>query len=537
MSKHQTAKSASIIGIFVMISRVLGLLRETLFAYFFGAGALASVFINAFRIPNLLRDLFAEGALSTAFVTTFSKVAHQKGDKEAFRLASLVLNALAIILGLIVILGIIFSPQIVQLIASGFSPENKELMTVLLQIMFPFILLVSFAAVWMGILNAKNKFAVPASASSFFNLGSIVGGFGLAWLMDPTWGPRAVIGMSLGVMIGGLLQWLVQAPTLWKLGYRYRFILDWKDPGLRQICLLMGPAVIATAAVQVNVLVNTIFANFISESAASRLYYAFRFLQLPIGVFGVAIGTAMLPGLSRAAADKNDLEFKDILNHSLKLVLFLCIPATAGLIYLGDAIIGTIYQIGGKFNAADTSDVTRVLQAYSIGLVAYSAIKILTPAFYAMGSSVKPSLVSLGAIMVNLVLNYIITIKLGLGEAGLALVTACVVIINSILLIILLSKQVHGWDKKPIFISGAKIITATLLMSVAGGGIHHLWHVHLGIHTWILRFGDLCTSGAVSLIVYLIACKLLKVHELGEFTQLILRRRNRGKSGGGQTPA
>lgn len=258
MGKHNTAKSASIIGAFVMVSRVLGLLRETLFAYFFGAGALASVFINAFRIPNLLRDLFAEGALSTAFVTTFSKIAHQKGDQEAFRLANLVLNTLAVVLGVIVILGMIFSPQIVGLIASEFSPENKELMSVLLQIMFPFILLVSFAAVWMGILNAKNKFAVPASASSFFNLGSIVGGFGLAWLMDPQWGPRAAIGMSIGVMIGGLLQWLIQAPALWKLGYRYRFLLSWKDSGLRQICILMGPAVIATAAVQVNVLVNTI---------------------------------------------------------------------------------------------------------------------------------------------------------------------------------------------------------------------------------------------------------------------------------------
>lgn len=527
MSKHQTAKSASIIGVFVMMSRVLGLLRETLFAYFFGAGALASVFINAFRIPNLLRDLFAEGALSTAFVTTFSKVSHQKGDAEAYRLANLVLNTLAIILGGIVILGIVFSPQIVELIASEFSPENKELMRVLLQIMFPFILVVSFAAVWMGILNAKNKFAVPASASSFFNIGSIIGGFGLAWLMDPSWGPKAAMGMALGVMIGGFLQWLIQAPTLWKLGYRYRFLLSWRDPGLRKIAILMGPAVIATAAVQVNVLVNTIFANFVSEEAASRLYYAFRFLQLPIGVFGVAIGTAMLPSLSRAAADKNEGDFKDLLNHSLQLVFFLCIPATAGLIYLGDGIIGTIYQLGGKFGSADTANVARVLQAYSLGLVGYASLKILTPAFYALGSSVKPSLVSLGAIGVNLALNYIITLKLGYGETGLAFVTACVVIINSILLTILLSHQITGWDKRPLLNSALKIIAATLMMTLLGGSVHWAWKEYLGVSTWLLRFGDLAVTGMTSLIVYVIACKLFNVHELGEFTQLILRRRKR----------
>lgn len=208
-------------------------------------------------------------------------------------------------------------------------------------------------------------------------------------------------------------------------------------------------------------------------------------------------------------------------------------PATAGLLYLGDAIIGTIYQVGGKFDAADTVEVARVLQAYSLGLVAYSSIKILTPAFYALGSSVKPSLVSLCAIGVNLVLNYIVTLKLGFGEVGLAFVTACVVIINSFFLTFLLSRQLKDWDKSPVFVSAAKILAATVIMAVAGGGTHWAWKEYVGIASWPLRFGDLCVTGIVSLIVYVIACRVFKVHELGEFTKLILRRR---AGRGGQAP-
>ncbi|MDX2227428.1 MAG: murein biosynthesis integral membrane protein MurJ [Verrucomicrobiae bacterium] len=522
--RPSTARAASVVGFFVMISRVLGLLRETLFAYFFGASALASVFINAFRIPNLLRDLFAEGALSTAFVTTFTKKAHQEGETAAWRLANMVFNSLLIILGIIVILGIFLSPQIVEWIAPRFEPENKRLMSLLLQIMFPFILLVSFAALSMGILNTRNIFGVPASASSFFNIGSIVFGFGLGGWLDPSWGARAMIGVAIGVLIGGLLQWLIQAPSLWKVGYRYKPILNWKDPGLREVGILMGPAIIGTAATQVNVLVNTIFANYISEEAASHLYYAFRFLQLPIGVFGVAVGTAMLPNLSRSVASKNEGEFKDILNHSLQLVVFLCLPATIGLWVLGESIVGTIYQVGGKFNREATVMTAQVLSAYAVGLLAYSVLKIIIPAFYALGSSVKPTCVSLAAIGVNLGLNYLITLKMGKGETGLALVTSFVVISNACVLVYLLSCQVRGWNLWPVVVTFLKVCVAAGVMGLSAWGIHSLWMIHIGIETWIQRLLDLGLSMGCCLSTYYLACKLLKISELEDFTGLIKRR-------------
>lgn len=545
-TRTQTARSASIISLFVMASRVLGLLREQIFAYFFGATAIASVFINAFRIPNLLRDLFAEGALSTAFVTTFSKKAHQESDAAAWRLANLVTNALLLVVGTITLLGIIFAPQIVHLVASrsDFSPEHLSLMVLLIRVMFPFLLLVSLASVSMGMLNSKNIFGIPASASSFFNMGSIIGGFGLAFILEPAYmldvlqnykpsatittaGFRAILGVSIGVLVGGFLQWFIQSPALRRAGYRYKFIFDWKDPGLRQVILLMGPAVIASSATQVNVLVNTIFANDVSERAASFLYYAFRFLQLPIGLFGVAIGTAMLPSISRSASAGNLDEFRSTLNHSLQLVIFLCVPSTIGLLLLGDSIVGTIYQLSHKFTAADTLDTTRALQAYSLGLVAYSVIKIMVPAFYALGSSKAPTLVSVIAMGFNLFINYMMVKVWGYGHVGLAAGTSLVILSNALLLTLLMRDNLDGiWDMSPIRETFFKVLGASLLMGLSGGGVHWLWKQHIGSDMWILRAADLGICLTLSLLTFVFACKFLGVDELDEFTGILRRKRS-----------
>ncbi|HLA95302.1 MAG TPA: murein biosynthesis integral membrane protein MurJ, partial [Pyrinomonadaceae bacterium] len=294
--QQSVARSAGIVSIAVMFSRVLGLIREQVFAYFFGAGFLNDAFQLAFRIPNVLRDLFAEGALSAAFVKVFTDYQINKSEKEAWQLASLVLNALAVILSVVTIIGVIFSRQFVDLIADGFSPEKAALATTLTQIMFPFILLVALAAVAMGVLNTKGIFGIPASASTVFNIVSIVFGLGFAYcLSGGSWvssfdkhtipdgtAQWAIIGMAIGTLIGGAAQFLMQIPSLLKVGFRFVPKLSFTDPGVRRVMALMGPAIIGTSAVQVNVLVNTFFVSGI-DGGISWLGYAFRLMQFPIG--------------------------------------------------------------------------------------------------------------------------------------------------------------------------------------------------------------------------------------------------------------
>ncbi|MFM8395404.1 MAG: murein biosynthesis integral membrane protein MurJ, partial [Acidobacteriota bacterium] len=326
-AQRRVARSAGVVGLAVMGSRLLGLVREQVFATFFGAGFAMDAFIIAFRVPNLLRDLFAEGALSAAFVTTFSQTITRQGERAAWRLASLVNNLLIVILSLIVLLGIVFAPEVVNLLidpaASSSDPltasRTYDLAVRMTRIMFPFLIMVSLAAVAMGILNTRDRYGVPASASTMFNVGSIAGGLLCAWFMAPDYVSRvinggsfdadgaaaAITGMAIGTLFGGVLQWLIQVPSLRAVGYRWEPIIDLRDEGVRQVMRLMAPAIIGTAALQINVFVNTKFASGLGEGPVSWLSYAFRLIYLPIGIFGVAISTATLPVASRAVALEN----------------------------------------------------------------------------------------------------------------------------------------------------------------------------------------------------------------------------------------
>ncbi|HEV7431876.1 MAG TPA: murein biosynthesis integral membrane protein MurJ, partial [Steroidobacteraceae bacterium] len=260
-AERLNTRAAGIVGLAVMCSRVLGLIREQICAALFGGGGAMDAFTAAFRIPNLLRDLFAEGALSTAFVATFSKTAVRTNDAAAWRLANKIATMAAVVLGALCVLGVVFSPQLVATLAPGFNPAKAALTVTLTRIMFPFILLVSLAALVMGMLNAKNVFGMPAMASSFFNVGSIVGGVVLGYWLDPQFGPRALYGLAIGTLIGGGLQLAVQLPHLHRLGFRYRPDFSWRDPGVAAVLSLMGPSVIAASTTQFNVLVNSIFAS------------------------------------------------------------------------------------------------------------------------------------------------------------------------------------------------------------------------------------------------------------------------------------
>jgi len=493
------ARRASVVSAAVLASRVLGVVREQVFAVLFGAGRELDAFITAFRIPNLLRDLFAEGALSAAFVSTFTQYLERGGEAAAWRLASLVINALAVVVGILTLLGMWFAPAIVQAIAPGFAdiPGKVELTVEMTRIMFPFLLLVALAAVAMGILNTRNIFGVPASAAAFFNVGSIVGGLAAAYWMapayvhgilgavvtharapnDPAQAARAITGMAIGTLVGGLLQLLVQVPSLGRVGFRYRPILQPADPGLRQVMRLMAPATIGAAAVQVNVFVNNNFASYLGNGPVSWLNVAFRFMQLPIGLFGVALGTVTLPLVSRHIARGDRPALRRTLAESLELVGLLCLPAAAGLALFAGPVIGLIYE-HGRFTVADTTAAGQALAAYTAGLAGYAGIKVLAPAFYALDDARTPMLVSLVSIAVNYALNWTFVRRLGFGHVGLALSTSAVALGNFGLLYVVLRRRIGALGGR-LLAALTRIAAATAVMAAAAGGLDVFVAAHL----------------------------------------------------------
>jgi putative peptidoglycan lipid II flippase len=492
----------------VLGSRVLGLVREQVLASLFGASREFDAFVTAFRIPNLLRDLFAEGALSAAFVTTFSQKLAKEGDHGAWRLANLVLNALLVVLGLIVLAGILAAPWLVRFIAPGFAdiPGKTELTTQLTRIMFPFLLMVAMAALAMGMLNAKHRFGVPASASMMFNVGSILGGVGFACWLDPSFGPRAMIGISLGTLIGGAAQWLIQVPSLRAVGYRYEPILDWRDPGFVRVMKLIGPSVLGTAAVQMNLFVDSWFASQ-WNGGVTWLNCAFRLMQFPIGVFGVAIATATLPTATAHVARGEIVEFRKTLARSIRLAFFLCIPAACGLALLAKPIISAIYM-HGKFDKFAMEQTALCVQAFAVGLAGYAAIKVIAPTFYAFGDSRTPMYVSISSIVINAGLDYVFAIIFKMGTAGLALSTSCVALANFFLLLALMRRRIGRIEASVLLRSLARIGIASTVMSAAAYGAHRLLDAN--------RYLDVAGSVVVALIVFGASCKLLRVAEFGE---------------------
>jgi putative peptidoglycan lipid II flippase len=458
-----STRATSVVGIAILCSRLLGLVREVVIASLFGASRNMDAFLTAFRAPNMLRDLFAEGALSTAFVTTFSRRIALEGDQSAWRLASKVATLTLVFMSALTLIGILFAPAVIGVLAPGFPAEKAALTILLTRIMFPFILLVSLAALVMGMLNAKNIFGMPAMASSFFNLGSIIGGVALCYWLDPQtdwrhphFGERGLVGLAIGTLLGGLLQLAVQLPSASRVGFRFWPDFDWRDPGVRTILALMGPATIAASAVQVNVAVNSGFASSLGNGPITWLNIAFRLMQLPLGIFGVAIATVTLPLISRSAAVGNTREFRGALAHAMRLVMLLTIPSSIGLISLAQPIISVIYQ-HGRFTADATRQTAAALQFYALGLAGYAGVKVLAPAFYAINKRHLPMVVSLISIAVNFGLNWLFTFHLGLGHRGLALSTSAVAMTNFLLLYALMRRHTGRLETGAMVVSLGKI--------------------------------------------------------------------------------
>jgi putative peptidoglycan lipid II flippase len=529
-ARPNVARNAGVISLAVMASRVLGLVRDQVFAIFFGAGLQYDAFITAFRIPNLLRDLFAEGALSAAFVTTFTQILETKGRQEAIRLSNRVATLIVIAISVVCLIGYAYAPAIVALLAPGFFavPGKAELTVQLTRVMIPFLLLIALAAQAMGMLNALNRFGIPALASAFFNLGSIFGGLALGFVFGPTLGLSAIEGMAYGTLVGGFLQLAVQWPSLSRLGFSYRPMLSLSEPGVRQIVRLMGPAILGTAAVQINVFVNTNFASSIIDLATgavangpvSWLSYAFRFMQFPIGVFGVAVATATLPPLSRSIAREDYNEFRQTLAHGLALVFLLCIPSAVGLAVLGRPIVALIFE-HGRFTSFDTVQTANALAAYSIGLAGYAAVKVLSPAFYALNDARTPMLISLGSIAVNYVMNSILVGPF--GHVGLAFSTSTVALVNFLLLAIFMRRRLGRLEGGRLASTVLRICLASMAMAVVAWAAS-AFSAALPLHGVALQLMRVVASITLAGVVFYLICRMLRIHELDEAIDAIAGR-------------
>jgi putative peptidoglycan lipid II flippase len=449
----EVVRSAGIVSAAVLFSRLSGLVREIVMADRFGAGFAHDAFLLGFRISNLSRDLFAEGALSSAFVPTFTHSLMRQDKRHAAELANLVTTAILVIVGAVCLLGMWQAPHLVGLLAPGFAstPAKFALAVRLTRIMFPFLLLIALAAQASGMLNTHGSFGMPAVGSIFFNIGSVGFGLLIGYVIGPHVGVTPIEGMAYGIVVGGALQLGWQRAKLHRLGYRFRLVWSWSHPGLRRIAGMMLPALVGSLAGQANLIINTSFASQLidpirgHDGPVSWLGYAMRFVQVPLSLFGVAFASALLPSIARSAAANNFDEFRKTMVRSLGMVFLLTIPTSVLLIVLGHPLIGAVYQ-SGRFNSYDTAQTGLALSCYATGLVAFSSQRVLIPAFYALADARTPMLISLSSIALNVAIPLLLLRVWHIGFEALAITTAVAVGVECLCLAECLRRKLDGFE-------------------------------------------------------------------------------------------
>ena len=454
----RVTKAAGIVGSATLLSRIFGLIRDVVIAAFFGAGLASDAFFVAFRIPNLLRRLFAEGSLSIAFIPVLTDCYTHEGKNEAFKLARAAVRWLFVLLLIVSVAGIFFSPVIIRFMAPGFaeSPEKLSITITLARIMFPYIFFIGMVALCMSILNVLGHFAAPALAPVLLNIAMICSVFFVSpYMSDP------VTGLAIGVLVGGFLQLAFQIPFLIKKGFYFWHKTKLYHPGLKKTGLLMLPAIFGAAVYQINILISTLLASLLEEGSVSYLYYADRLVQFPLGIFAIATATAVLPSLSRQASVKDFDSFKDTFALALRLVLFLTIPSMAGLIVLKEPIIGLLFE-RGAFDAEATRLTAFALLYYTLGLWAFAAVRIVVSTFYALQDTVTPVKMAAVSIIANLFLSIILMKPLGHG--GLALSTSLSSVLNLALLVWVLRKRLGPLGWRNILSSACKTVVCSVIM-------------------------------------------------------------------------
>ncbi|MFA5090573.1 MAG: murein biosynthesis integral membrane protein MurJ [Candidatus Omnitrophota bacterium] len=516
-TNKSVVKSAGIIGIATLCSRILGLLRDIVIARIFGVYIYAQAFVVAFKIPNLLRDLVGEGATNAAFVPVFSEYRIRHNQEEFWELANVVLNLLLVILSVLVILGVIFSPLIVRLVAPGFmaDPEKLSATIKLNRLIFPYVLLISLAAYCMGILNSLKHFTVPAFAPCLLNISVII--FALFF-------GEGIGGLACGILIGGFLQLAVQIPVLYRKGFRVNLFKRFHHPVANTIGKLMLPRLVSSGIYQLNSLVDSAFGSLafmVGEGGVAGLYFAYRLIQFPMGIFSNALSQAILPAFSVLAAEGQTDKLKETLSFGLRAVFLVMLPASVGFMVLAHPIIQAIFE-GGRFDSYSTHMTARVLFFYSIGLFAYGSTKMLQSCFFALKDTVTPTKVSALALAMNIALNAILMFPMKLS--GLALATSLSGINTSLILFLLLRKRLMPFNVRPILSSFLRILAASLSMGMVcyflnGKGLT----ADSGIAEKAAGLVIMITLGVVSYVVF---CFIFRVREMHEMWQWLIKKKN-----------
>jgi putative peptidoglycan lipid II flippase len=513
----RVARAAGVVGIATLLSRIFGFLRDMVVAGFFGAGLATDAFFVAFRIPNLLRRLLAEGSLTVSFVPVFTEYLKNRTRREAFELAGITFTALSILLVAVSLAGVLLAPLIVTLIAPGFVklPAQFDLAVFLTRLMFPYILLISLVALCMGILNSLRHFAAPALSPVVLNLAMI-----LAALTLKDFFAEPIVALAAGVMAGGVLQLALQWPFLVRLGVRLKPSFRFRHEGLRRIARLMLPASFGAAIYQINVFIGTILASLLPAGSVSYLYYADRLVELPLGVFAIAVGTAALPSLSEQAARGRIDELKRTVAFSLRLILFIAIPATVALIVLRVPIISVLFE-RGEFGPEATRLTAQALLFYALGLWAFSAIRIVVAAFYALQDTRSPMKAAIVALIVNVAFS--VALMFPLRHGGLALATSIASAVNVGMLWVILRRRVGPLLDHDFYRSLGKTALASLAMggAILLAGLANPWQ---GDGPFTARLIHLLIAVAAGGGVFLAAAFFLRSPEIAHALAILRRR-------------
>ncbi len=519
--KKNIARAAGILGGATMLSRVMGMVRDMVVSRLFGAGLATDAFFAAFQIPNMLRRFFAEGALTAAFVPTFSSTLARQGEEKARELANICFTLLTIVMACITLAGIIFSPVIVGLMFPGFraEPGKLELAILLNRLMFPYIFFISLVALCMGVLNTLRHFFTPAISTVFLNISMILAALCLRGFFD-----APITALAVGVLIGGCIQLIMQLPVLWRKGFPLRPDFNFSSPEVRTIALLMLPSVFGVGVYYLNITVSAILASLLPQGSVSYLYYAQRLFEFPQGIFTASVAQAVLPSMSRQAAEGNMAGMKDSLSFGVRLMLFITIPAMAGLIVCSTPIFSLIFM-GGAFSYATVVNSASALMYYSVGLSFVALTRVLAPVFYALKDTKTPVYTALIAFIINLCLS--LALMGPLKHGGLALATTLSAFCNMLMLLWLLRRKIGSFGGTSIMLTALKSSAASIPMAAA------VWY-GCTLVDWsqaghkLLKGSVLGASILFGSALYMAAAKLLRSEEALDAASLLRRKLKRG---------
>lgn len=515
--KRNIFRAAGVLGIATVASRIAGLVRDMVVAAVFGAGMVTDAFFVAFTIPNLLRRFFAEGSLTAAFVPTFTDVLHREGTEEARRVLRICWTLLLIVLFCVTLLGILSSPWLVKLIGYGFigSPGKLALTDLLNQLMFPYIFFVSLVALFAGVLNVSGHFLLPALSPVMLNLAMI----GAAVVVAPRL-EQPITALAYGVLLGGVVQFLMQIPILSRQGYDLRLDFNFRHAAVIRIVKLMLPGLLGVAIYQINVVVTRLLASFLQEGSVSWLYYGQRLFEFPQGVFVVSLAQAVLPTMSRQAAANDEDGFRESLRFALILILLVTIPAALGLVLCSEAVY-SLFFMRGSFSAFDVSQAALALVWYAPGLLFVGISRVVVPCFYAMKDTRTPVLISFWTLVVNVVAG-LLMMRL-MGHAGLALALTIASVFNAVVLLLILARRLGRLELGNVFATALRMIPGLVVMSVSVYMVLNQvdWLVP---GTFLLRLALLSAAILLGGLIYFVSLSLFGVKEVQQVLELIKRR-------------